>query len=93
MSEQGCVPDLIVRAEDWPHGLRCGECCRVLRDGDPYRERLTGMMGEFPAYMLVCRPCGEGRHTSRVTDLALLGLHRRVRSVQLHQGGTSNAVV
>jgi RNase P subunit RPR2 len=63
-NEQDCAPDLVVRAEEWPHGLRCGECCRLLHDGDPYRERLTGMMGEFPAYMTVCRPCGEGRYTA-----------------------------
>jgi hypothetical protein len=62
-SDQGCAPDLIVRAEEWPHGLRCGECALLLREGDPYGERLTGMVGEFPAYMIVCRPCGEGRHT------------------------------
>jgi hypothetical protein len=47
----------VVRADDFPHGLRCGECCRVLRDGDPYAERWTGMMGEFPACMIVCAAC------------------------------------
>ena len=64
MSEQGCVPDLIVRVSDWPHGLRCGECCRVMHEGEPYNERLTGMVDEVPAYMIVCRPCDEGRHTT-----------------------------
>lgn len=48
---------LIVRASDWPRGLRCGECCRVLHDGEPYAERWTGMMTEFPAYMVVCVTC------------------------------------
>jgi hypothetical protein len=66
--DQGCMPDLIVRTEDWPHGLRCGECGRLLHDGDPYHERLTGMMDEFPAYMIVCRPCGEGRHAISTAD-------------------------
>ncbi|HUZ56030.1 MAG TPA: hypothetical protein VMU94_26330 [Streptosporangiaceae bacterium] len=53
---------LIVRAEEWPWGLRCGQCSRPLEDGDPYAERLTGMVSEFPAYMIVCCPCG-GQHT------------------------------
>jgi hypothetical protein len=55
-SDQG----LIVRARDWPHGLRCGDCCRVLRDGDRYAERLTGMAEDTPVVMIVCRPCDEG---------------------------------
>jgi hypothetical protein len=58
----GCAPDLIVRSEDWPHGLRCGDCKRVLRDGDGYAQRWTGMVGEVPAMLIVCRPC-EQRHT------------------------------
>jgi hypothetical protein len=48
---------LIVRDEDWPYGLRCGECCRVLRDGEPYAERLTGMVEDVPAVMIVCIRC------------------------------------
>ncbi len=68
MHEHDQVPELIVRADDWPHGLRCGECGRLLRDGDAFDERLTGMVGEFPAYMIVCRPCGEGRHTIATSD-------------------------
>lgn len=59
-----CAGDLIVTAEEWPHGLRCGDCCRLLRDGDGYAERLTGMVAGFPAYMVVCRPCGGGQHTT-----------------------------
>lgn len=50
-------PGLIVRAEDWPHGLRCGECSCLLEDGDRYAERLTGMVDDAPAVMIVCRPC------------------------------------
>lgn len=48
---------LIVRAEDWPHGLRCGDCARLLKDGDGYSERLTGMIGDVPAVMIVCIDC------------------------------------
>lgn len=58
-NDQGCAPDLIVRDEDWPHGLRCGECCRLLKDGDRYAEIWTGMVEDTPAEMIVCHPCGE----------------------------------
>jgi hypothetical protein len=61
-SDQGSR-ELIVRSEDWPHGLRCGECCRLLRDGDGYGERLSGMVGDFPAYMIVCHSCDQEWHT------------------------------
>ena len=50
--------DLIVRAEDWPYGLRCGECHRLLKDGDRYAKRWDGMVGDIPAVMIVCDPCG-----------------------------------
>lgn len=60
----GCAPDLIVQSEDWPHGLRCGNCKRVLHNGDKYAERWTGMVCEMPAVLIVCRPCEE-RHTIR----------------------------
>ena len=62
-NDQGCAPDLIVRAEDWPYGLRCGECHRAMVDGDRYAERLTDMIGDIPAVMIVCCPCDEGQHT------------------------------
>ena len=61
-SDQGCAPDLIVRAEEWPYGLRCGECARVLDDGDRYAERLMGMVGDTPMVKIVCCPCDETAH-------------------------------
>lgn len=61
-SDQDCAPGLIVRAEDWPYGLRCGECCRLLEDGDRYAERLTGMVDDVPAVMIVCPSCDETAH-------------------------------
>lgn len=64
-NDQGCASDLIVRAEDWPHGLRCGECRNVLLAGDRYAERLTGMVGKIPAVMIVCRPCDGAAHDLR----------------------------
>jgi hypothetical protein len=56
------TPALTVRAADWPHGLRCGECARPLEDGHAYSEKLTGMAGEIPVVMIVCRPCGGTAH-------------------------------
>jgi len=52
----------MVRAEDWPYGLRCGECSHPLEDGDRYAERLTGMVGEVPIVKIVCCPCDETAH-------------------------------
>lgn len=51
---------LLVRDEDWPHGLRCGECSRLLEDGDRYAERLMEMVGDTPLLKIVCIPCDEG---------------------------------
>lgn len=56
-SGQGCASDLRVRAGDWPYGLRCGDCNRLLRNGERYAEQWNGMVGEFPAVVIVCRPC------------------------------------
>jgi hypothetical protein len=61
-SERDCAPGLIVRAKDWPYGLRCGECSRLLKDGDCYAERWTGMMHDRPAVMIVCSRCAEAAH-------------------------------
>jgi hypothetical protein len=66
-SDQDCAPDLIVRTQDWPHGLRCGECDRVMNDGDRYAKQLVGMAGDTPVVMIVCCPCDEGQHTI-ITD-------------------------
>jgi hypothetical protein len=41
-SERGCAPDLIVRLQEWPGGLRCGQCHRRMRDGGRCGESLTG---------------------------------------------------
>ena len=65
-SDQERAPDLIVRADDWSYGLRCGECSRLLNDGDPYGEYLTGMVQDIPAVMIVCGSC-DGQHTI-ITD-------------------------
>lgn len=46
------------RAEDWPHGLRCGECLQAFTAGVPIAEQFSGLIGEVPAVVPVCVPCG-----------------------------------
>lgn len=52
---------LVVHDEEWPHGLRCGDCANLLTEGMPYSERLEGMSevaGEPAAVVLiVCAEC------------------------------------
>jgi hypothetical protein len=49
----------MVRAEDWPTGLRCGECSRELRAGSYYRQRDAGIAPDGLAIKLVvCLDCG-----------------------------------
>jgi hypothetical protein len=45
------------REEDWPHGLRCIDCDRLLADGDRYATRLTGFQDEIPITEVVCLEC------------------------------------
>lgn len=63
--------DLIVHDKDWPYGLRCGECSRLLEDGDRYAERLMSMVHEVPVVKIVCVPCdvdGNPQHQSALQD-------------------------
>ena len=62
MSDDGGAV-LIVRLDEWPGGLRCGECHRKMNDGEHYAESLTGMAGATPVVTIVCCPCDEGQHT------------------------------
>lgn len=48
---------LPVRAEEWPHGLRCMDCDRPLRDGDRYTKRVDSMIGDAVVTEIVCVPC------------------------------------
>lgn len=48
---------LVVRREDWPHGLRCMDCDTKLDNGDLYSERLSGFVDETPAVEIVCLNC------------------------------------
>jgi len=48
---------LVVKTEDWPHGLRCMECNRELVEGDQYSERLSGFVDDTPAVHIICAEC------------------------------------
>lgn len=45
------------RAEDFPAGLACSECGRVLREGERYSEVLVGFSEDVPVAQLVCTGC------------------------------------
>ena len=46
--------------EDWPHGLSCPRCGRVLQEGDHYSEELEAFQGEIPIVLIVCVACAFG---------------------------------
>jgi hypothetical protein len=43
--------------EDWPHGLRCGECRHLFCEGERYSQRLFGFQEEVPVSVVVCVEC------------------------------------
>ena len=50
----------VMRAADLePFGVRCEDCDRLFGPGDPYAERLTGMIAGIPVVGVVCVPCAE----------------------------------
>jgi hypothetical protein len=43
---------------DWPHGLRCPICDRVMVEGDEYRQQLQSMFDDgTPVLLIVCAGC------------------------------------
>lgn len=48
---------LLVKSEEWPHGLRCMDCHRELIEGDIYTERLEGMIDDTPLVEIICSDC------------------------------------
>lgn len=42
--------------EEWPHGLSCGHCPHVFREGEPYSERLYAF-DELPLVVILCVGC------------------------------------
>jgi hypothetical protein len=47
-----------IRADEWPFGVRCMDCERLLNDGDAFIERLGGFAAEVPTTEVVCLLCG-----------------------------------
>ena len=47
--------------EEWPHGLRCGECHRLIQEPERYSEQLDGFIGEYPVCRILCVPCATDR--------------------------------
>jgi len=45
------------REQDWPHGLRCGECRRVIREGERYSTLLYAFSDDAPVCLVVCLGC------------------------------------
>lgn len=43
--------------DDWPHGLRCAQCDRLMQEGDRFSERLDSMIDETPIALIVCVSC------------------------------------
>ncbi len=45
------------RAEDWPHGLSCGQCPHVFSEPERYSERLYAFIDDAPLVEIVCLGC------------------------------------
>ena len=52
-----------ISATEFPHGVRCMDCKRLL-GGQPYIERVAGFVEDTPTTEIVCVPCGGGATTS-----------------------------
>jgi hypothetical protein len=53
MSEQ------VVTVAEFPHGLRCARCYRMIGAGERYGSVPLAMSGPDPVEELVCLECGE----------------------------------
>jgi hypothetical protein len=42
---------------DFPHGVRCAECERLLNVGQPYTTKIDSMVAEVPIEMICCVYC------------------------------------
>src|SRR6187551_3654299 len=63
---------VLVEAEDWPHGLRCAECNRCLKDGDRYSKRLDGLTDDgVPTVLIVCVGCALTEEQSPASKLEI----------------------
>lgn len=47
----------VMTPKDFPHGLRCPDCSHIIRAGEFYAVRLTGMNGEVACGVVTCAFC------------------------------------
>lgn len=47
-------------ADDWPHGLTCPSCQRVLQEGEQYATLLDSFSEDVPVAQVVCLSCALG---------------------------------
>lgn len=47
-----------VTEADFPHGLRCADCDRVMEVGEKYSARLESFVDDIPLTVITCVPCG-----------------------------------
>jgi hypothetical protein len=62
------TPGIEYRDDEWPHGLACMDCRRVLHEGDRYSERLYAFVENVPLAEVVCLDCAtaeEQEHSAR----------------------------
>jgi hypothetical protein len=56
---------------EWPHGLMCGECPHVFREGERYTTSLYAFSDDVPMCLVLCVPCSTGALQTRGSGWAL----------------------
>lgn len=51
------------RDAEWPHGLMCGECPHVFREGERFATSLYAFSDDVPMCLVLCVPCATGERT------------------------------
>jgi hypothetical protein len=51
------MPEQVVTVAEFPHGLRCARCRRLIAPGQLYGSTPVGMSGAVPVEELVCPEC------------------------------------
>lgn len=60
MTDMGDRPQFVVKVDQFPGGVRPGECHGELTDGEHYARRLSAFLGVTPVSLIVCVPCDMG---------------------------------
>ncbi len=58
--------ETIMKASDWPHGLRCAECSRIIVEGEALNERIEGFLDGIPILEITCMGCSEPHQANRI---------------------------